>query len=271
MRATALIPTHDHAEMLELSLRSALAQTVEDIEVFVVGDGAPEQTRDLVAGIGDPRVRYFDFPKGPRHGEVHRHQALLQASGDIICYLCDDDLWLPEHVEVLEQLLEPGYHFAHTLPVTVGPLGHLDVKAVDLSRPEYREAYLCGANEVSPTYAGHTRGAYNSLPFGWRTTPDDVPTDLYMWQQFLREPWCLATSSWRFTSLHFPSPQRREMTDAARLEELTEWSRRVAEPGAIAAIERVLLARAAELHAAASAPSRLPAADRPKFGSQSGQ
>ena len=40
----------------------------------------------------DERVRFLDFPKGARHGELNRHEALREARGRIVCYLSDDDL-----------------------------------------------------------------------------------------------------------------------------------------------------------------------------------
>lgn len=44
--ATVLVPTHNHGPTLSLSVGSALAQTVQDIEVLVAGDGATAETRD---------------------------------------------------------------------------------------------------------------------------------------------------------------------------------------------------------------------------------
>ena len=91
--ATVLIPTYNHGSLLRYSVASALRQTVRDLEIFIVGDGVPDATREIVAELQhDPRVRFFDNPKGPRHGELHRHAALRQASGEIVCYLSDDDL-----------------------------------------------------------------------------------------------------------------------------------------------------------------------------------
>src|SRR5438876_12186578 len=42
MTVTVLVPTHDHGPLLRLSLRSALTQTVSELEIFVVGDGVPD-------------------------------------------------------------------------------------------------------------------------------------------------------------------------------------------------------------------------------------
>ena len=143
LAATVLVPTHDHGPTLRRSIATALEQTVSDLEVLVVGDGAPDVTRELMAELAssDPRVRFFDNPKGPRHGEEHRHAALQEARGEIVCYLSDDDLWLPEHVETLQALLSES-DFAHTLPLRIDPDGRIHHWRVDLELPFYRELLL---------------------------------------------------------------------------------------------------------------------------------
>src|SRR5262249_18307632 len=105
--ATVLIPTHDHGPTLLRAARSALAQSVEELELFIVGHGAPDVAREVVAELmaEDRRVRFFDNPKGPRHGEILRHAALAHARGRIVCYLSDDDLWLPDHLATMGRLL----------------------------------------------------------------------------------------------------------------------------------------------------------------------
>ena len=62
----------------------------------MVGDGVEDDTRTALEPFADDdRVRFFDLPKGPRHGELNRHETLRQATGNIVCYLSDDDLLLP--------------------------------------------------------------------------------------------------------------------------------------------------------------------------------
>ena len=58
--ATVIVPTHDHGPTLRFALASALAQTVEDIEVLVVGDGVPNVTHEIVGELSrrDERVRF---------------------------------------------------------------------------------------------------------------------------------------------------------------------------------------------------------------------
>ncbi len=231
LAATVLVPTHDHGPTLLRSIASALAQTVSDLEVLVVGDGVPDVTRELMAELtsSDRRVRFFDNPKGRRHGEQHRHVALKEAQGEIVCYLSDDDLWLPDHVEQLQSLLSKA-DFAHTLPLRIDAEGLIHHWRIDLELPFYRELLLAGENRVPHCCAGHTLELYRRLPAGWRAGPEDMPSDLHMWQQILSLPDCRLASGTKPTVLHFPSPERSGWSSEQRLNELDEWTARVNDP-----------------------------------------
>ena len=229
-RATVVIPTLDHGPLLRHALASALGQTVADLEVFVVGDGVPDVTRAIVAEVAsDRRVRFFDNPKAPSRGEILRHAALQEARGEIVCYLSDDDLWLPDHVATMLDLLTDA-DFAHALPLRVNAGGDLGFYIVNLALAADRALILSGTNRVPLSCGAHTRALYRRLPHGWRTTPAGTPTDLYMWQQILGQPECRAASGTRPTVLNFPSPQRADWTAADRLAELVRWSAGIADP-----------------------------------------
>ncbi len=242
LTATILIPTHDHGPTLRSSVASALGQTVSDIEVFVVGDGVPDETRGIMAEIirADSRVRFFDHPKGPRHGELYRHDALLEARGRIVCYLSDDDLYLPHHVEQMSALLKDA-DFAHALAAAVQPDGSISTWTVDLEVQAYRDELLANRNLVPFSAGAHTLDFYRRLAEGWTTTPAGTPTDLYMWQKFLRHGECRFRSGRTPTVLVFPSPARPQATPAERFRELDAWMARIADGQAVAPIEREVL------------------------------
>jgi GalNAc5-diNAcBac-PP-undecaprenol beta-1,3-glucosyltransferase len=231
-RFTVVVPTFDHGPTLKSSVPSALAQSLEDIEVFVVGDGVPDVTREIMARLcaADARVRFLDNPTGPGNGEIHRASALREASGDMIAYLADDDLWMPEHLEVLGDLLQDA-DFAHTYPIRVEADGSIGEWTVDLARPWYRDAMLEGTNFVPLGCAGHTMALYRRLPHGWRTKPEGTWSDLYMWQQVLSMPGVRTASGTRPTVIHLPSSLRRGWSVDRRLRELDDWAGRMTKPG----------------------------------------
>ena len=74
-RATVVIPTWNAPDSLGPAIDSARAQTLEDLEILVVGDGATPDSLAIAHGRAatDPRVRVLDLPKAPARGERNRH------------------------------------------------------------------------------------------------------------------------------------------------------------------------------------------------------
>jgi glycosyltransferase involved in cell wall biosynthesis len=225
-------------------LRSALAQEDADIEVFVVGDGVDDDTRLAVQPfLADPRVRFYDRPKGQRHGELLRHEALRDSSAAVVCYLCDDDLLLPGHARRARELLQQA-DLVTDLPANVWPDGSIHYFAFDLARPEFVQLLAEGRGGGGLTGMSHTREVYDRLPFGWRPAPAETPTDVYMLQQFISLPDFKGATSDRLTSLSFPSPLRTGMTDDERVSELALWEGRIRDPAFPEELEALTFAAA---------------------------
>jgi glycosyltransferase involved in cell wall biosynthesis len=123
-KITVLMPIHNQAAFLKLSLASVLGQSVTDLEVLVAGDGCTDDSAAVVAACADPRVRWLDFPKAPGYGYANRACALAQAQGELVAYLAPDDLWLPHHLETLLAALKGDrLDFAFSRPIIVRPDG----------------------------------------------------------------------------------------------------------------------------------------------------
>jgi hypothetical protein len=239
--ATILIPTYRHSALVPYAVRSALDQAGADVEVFVVGDGVEHDTREALAEFGeDPRVRFFDNPKGARHGERLRHEALQEASAPIVTYLSDDDLLLPGHVAQMRQLLEHA-DMATDAPLYVHPDGSVRYNAFDLGRHEFVELLKRGRGGGGLTGVAHTRKAYDRLPYGWRPAPPEVATDIHMWRQFVGLPDFRGASATTLTMLVFPSPLRTHMTLEERQRELDVWWRRSRDPGFATELEAAVV------------------------------
>jgi GalNAc5-diNAcBac-PP-undecaprenol beta-1,3-glucosyltransferase len=247
--ATILIPTHRHAAFLPYALDSALDQRDASVEVFVIGDGVEAATHAVVARYADDaRVRYFDRPKGPRLGEAYRHAALQEASGRIVAYLADDDLLLPDYVTEALGLLEEA-DFAHPPSARFDVDGTLQFFPWNYGRTEFREIAPDRVGSIGFTGTAHTLAAYHRLPFGWRTTPDGMPTDHWMWIQFLELPGYRGVMGERLTYLTFPEPVWGKVPEAERASQLVDWLRRSREPGFAEELDEMLRAairRAAE-------------------------
>ena len=216
-----IIPTHCHPMCLPFAIESAQNQSVQDMDIAVIGDGVGDDTRDVMSAIlaSDPRVRFLDLAKAIRHGEEYRDAVIRQSAASIISYLGDDDLLFPHHVETMRQCIG-GVDFANPLPVFVNRDGTLDYVDADLARPAciawHLEPRLPVNNAVSLTGATHTRQSYLRLPHGWRPAPAGRPTDHYMWEQYFHLDGFAARTSHLATTAKFHQSIRDDMTDEAR-------------------------------------------------------
>jgi len=97
-RVSVVIPAYNRAESLGRAVDSALAQTVDDIEVLVVDDGSTDETAALIEGVSDPRVRYLTHDAN-RGVSAARNTGVEAARGDYVAFLDSDDEWLPRKLD----------------------------------------------------------------------------------------------------------------------------------------------------------------------------
>jgi len=87
------------------ALRSALGQTLVDLEVIVIDDSSGDEISRIVDEIGDRRVRYLR--NAQQLGPAASHdRAIDEAAAPILGVLNDDDIWEPTLVERLLAALE---------------------------------------------------------------------------------------------------------------------------------------------------------------------
>lgn len=113
-KVSIIMSTYNRAHMIGDAIRSALAQTFTDFELIVVDDGSTDNTREIVNGFGDSRVRYIHkqnagLPAG-------RNTAIAHARGEYVAFLDDDDLSLPHQLAVQTAFIDehPGCDWVST-------------------------------------------------------------------------------------------------------------------------------------------------------------
>lgn len=109
---SVIVPTYNRTDLLlNRCLPSVFAQTVQDFEVLVIGDGTEQATVDAMAQLADPRVRFWNLPHYDYPTDHENRWAIIglaslnfgldNARGEWIAVLADDDEWTPDHHEVL--------------------------------------------------------------------------------------------------------------------------------------------------------------------------
>jgi hypothetical protein len=228
-RFTILLPVVRPPRLLSHAIDSVLTQTVAEFELFVVCDGAPQETIDCAREFArrDPRVKVREFPKGARLGEAHLHSVLTNASGNYVAYLEDDDLWFPHHLEELEKLLLT-VDFGHTIHVIGHPDGHVDALPSDLGTREFRQWFLDDLfNRFGLTVCGHRLDAYRRLPEAWAPAPVGIYPDLHMWRKFMRVSELTFGTRMLITAVTLPGYLREHMSLEERASETRVWVSRI--------------------------------------------
>lgn len=96
---SVVIPTLNRPQIVTKAVRSALAQTLNSIEVIVVVDGPDEQTVTELKKIDDPRLKVKSLPKNVGCADS-RNAGVLESKGTWIAFLDDDDEWIVQKLEL---------------------------------------------------------------------------------------------------------------------------------------------------------------------------
>jgi glycosyltransferase involved in cell wall biosynthesis len=121
---TVITATYNWSSALRCAIESVLLQSFGDFEMLVVGDACTDDSGEVVASFGDPRLRWVNLEHrcGSQAGP-NNHGATL-ARGEFIAYLGHDDIWYPTHLEtVLRRARSARADVVHSVAVMYGPPG----------------------------------------------------------------------------------------------------------------------------------------------------
>lgn len=102
-KVSVVIPSYRRHEEVLRAVMSALGQRLPPVEVIVSNDGPDPDKRNILKNLEDERIKYVEAPRKGNAGAT-RNFGIKHATGDWIALLDDDDVWLPEKLEM--QFLE---------------------------------------------------------------------------------------------------------------------------------------------------------------------
>ena len=112
MKVSVVIPTKNRCNLLVQCLQSVLAQSFRDFEVIIINDGSEDATQETVEVFKDDRIRYFELPRSIGIPKA-RNFGLLQAKGEYVAIVDDDDIQLPHRFEEQVKKLDDGFDVAY--------------------------------------------------------------------------------------------------------------------------------------------------------------
>ena len=103
---SVIIPTFNRKQLVCNAVASVLAQTYRNIECIVVDDHSTDNTLESLTELSkqDSRLRLISHLEN-RHLSAARNTGIEASFGELIAFLDDDDIWLPEKLEKQVKLL----------------------------------------------------------------------------------------------------------------------------------------------------------------------
>lgn len=149
-RVSIVTTVYDRVPCLRRCLRAMQHSTYRDFEQIVVSDDPPIETlAEIVAVCREFGVQHLNLPVRTNDWGISPAQAGLKASrGEFVCFLSDDNAYLPDHFPPLVAALDadPGLGFVYSSCLYAGtrelrlspPMG----AGIDLGQPLFRRSAL---------------------------------------------------------------------------------------------------------------------------------
>jgi glycosyltransferase involved in cell wall biosynthesis len=145
---SVIMPAYNAAEHIAESIESVLIQNYRNFELIIVDDGSTDDTKDIVAGFKDDKIKYFYKDNGGPSGA--RNLAISNAGGQYIMPLDADDMMVLDYIA--KHLAESEKHPEADLIYCDDCLVDENVKPIRIiERPEYsnrksliRDIFRCG-------------------------------------------------------------------------------------------------------------------------------
>jgi glycosyltransferase involved in cell wall biosynthesis len=108
MKISIVIPLYNSSKFIRQTLQSVLDQTYHDWELLLINDGSTDNTAEIAREYTEKysQIRYYEKTNGgiasARNYGLHR----ARKESDAIIFLDHDDVWKPDCLEVLSDLLE---------------------------------------------------------------------------------------------------------------------------------------------------------------------
>ena len=99
-KVSVVIPVYNAEAFIEKCVRSALGQTLREIEVICVDDRSADGSAELLKGIRDPRLQMIEFSEN--QGVSAARNAGMDAARGTFVYFLDSDDWIdPDYLEAM--------------------------------------------------------------------------------------------------------------------------------------------------------------------------
>lgn len=136
---SVIMPNLQRADRIRVAVESVLAQSFQDWDLHVVDSGSTDGSLEILESISDRRLKVWKIPSGATIA-ASRNFGIGRSPGEWIALLDSDDEWMPNKLEEISKVLEPGRVLYHRLEIRQpgsGPLGEIGSGIEDRSELEH--------------------------------------------------------------------------------------------------------------------------------------
>jgi len=101
---SVVIPFYNREQYIDEAIKSVRAQTLQPLEIIIVNDGSGERARRYLERF-EGICRIVALPENAGASEA-RNAGMRAARGRFIAFLDDDDIWLPQKLEVQRRYMD---------------------------------------------------------------------------------------------------------------------------------------------------------------------
>jgi len=115
-------------DILRRAIDSVLNQTYPHFELIIIDDGSEPSLEPIIREYTDERIVFIRHPENRGAGAAH-NSGIKAAKYDWIAFICHDDEWLPNKLEVCVPYIEqnyPEYKFFFHFPIVIGDLKEIE-------------------------------------------------------------------------------------------------------------------------------------------------
>ncbi len=102
-KVSVIIPTYNYENFICDAVDSVLEQNYNDYEIIIIDDGSTDGTYEKLEKYNNRIQYFFQKNKGPA---AARNFGINQSSGEYICFLDADDIFLPNKLKIQINILE---------------------------------------------------------------------------------------------------------------------------------------------------------------------
>jgi Glycosyl transferase family 2 len=219
---SVIIPTYNWSAALRLAIRSVLLQTMQDFELFVIGDGCTDDSEQVVRGFRDSRISWHNLDRNYGSQWAANNLGIAMARSNLIAYLGHDDIWYPTHLEaILRTARETNADVVSSIMALYGPPGSGACGVAGL----FPTGVYTARDFVPPSAFAHTKQVCAGHP--WQDPAEvDTPIDMV----FINNTIALAkvaASTRELTCFKFNAAWRRDVYKTKTVDEQERMLARV--------------------------------------------